>query len=316
MPSQPYLLLQTVHLQPATEWVYRGEGMVFVLAQSGSGQLMSPAGQRPFVPGDALVLSGATTGRLVAAADSRLVFGCFSLAVEHLSPLFDGWEIAVLPAVVEGFKTAKYYAAAESTARETHRLVSHLPERVGLEYRSQLLRAAAVVLAVEFKEIRQRHNHAVPIEERMVQVFEKLSNAEILNSSAAELATRFGCTRRHLDRLFLQHFGISASALRTEMRLIKAMALLRNPEAKVINVANECGFNHLGLFNVRFKKRFGVSPGQWRERASQSPMTPPQGGGHPGSCRLRSIGLCPDAVSSPVVTPPAPAGGKLSVSAK
>ncbi len=31
--------------------------------------------------------------------------------------------------------------------------------------------------------------------------------------------------------------------------------------SKVINVATQCGFNHLGLFNTCFKRRFGISPG-------------------------------------------------------
>jgi AraC-like DNA-binding protein len=52
-----------------------------------------------------------------------------------------------------------------------------------------------------------------------------------------------------------------------EIRVLKAASLLRNPDEKVINVAEQCGFNHLGLFNTCFKLRFGVSPGQWRNQA-------------------------------------------------
>jgi hypothetical protein len=36
-------------------------------------------------------------------------------------------------------------------------------------------------------------------------------------------------------------------------------------------VADQCGFNHLGLFNTCFKKRFGTTPGQWRQRAAEKP---------------------------------------------
>jgi hypothetical protein len=76
-----------------------------------------------------------------------------------------------------------------------------------------------------------------------------------------------------LNRLFHQYFGFSLAALRMEMRLLKAMALLRDPDAKVINVAEKCGFNHLGLFNTCFKRRFGVTPGQWRN-GSLAPVSP------------------------------------------
>jgi hypothetical protein len=55
-----------------------------------------------------------------------------------------------------------------------------------------------------------------------------------------------------------------------EMRLLKAVSLLRDADAKIINVADQCGFNHLGLFNTCFKRRFGMSPGQWRKSKIQS----------------------------------------------
>jgi len=113
----------------------------------------------------------------------------------------------------------------------------------------------------------------------MIQVFEKLSSAELLNLSVDDLAVRFSCSRRHLNRLFHQHFGLSITSLRMEIRLLKAVSLLRNPQAKVINVAEQCGFNHLGLFNTCFKRRFGVSPGQWRK----SGMTVPPLSASPGS---------------------------------
>jgi len=92
-----------------------------------------------------------------------------------------------------------------------------------------------------------------------------------------ELAVMFGCCRRHLNRLFHQYFGFSVGALKTEMRLLKAVSLLRDVNTKVINVADQCGFNHLGLFNNSFKKRFGVSPGRWRNLASQEKNLPMSG---------------------------------------
>jgi AraC-like DNA-binding protein len=89
-----------------------------------------------------------------------------------------------------------------------------------------------------------------------------------------ELAKKFNCSRRHLTRLFHQHFGVSVGALRMEMRLLKAVSLLADPEAKVIDVAEKCGFNHLGLFNTCFKRRFGSSPGQWRKSVTEAKSLP------------------------------------------
>jgi Helix-turn-helix domain len=70
---------------------------------------------------------------------------------------------------------------------------------------------------------------------------------------------------------------------------------LRNLDSKIIHVAEECGFNHLGLFNTCFKRRFGVSPGEWRKQARFQESAPPKGTAP--VCSLESKGLCPLAMS-------------------
>ena len=76
------------------------------------------------------------------------------------------------------------------------------------------------------------------------------------------------------------------------MRLLRAAALLRDPTAKVVNVADECGFHHLGLFNTFFRRRFGACPTEWRVKVPQSESRLVRLlDGHPG-CELRAQGLC------------------------
>lgn len=127
----------------------------------------------------------------------------------------------------------------------------------------------------------------------MLHVFEELSATELLTLSVGNMAHKFGCSRRHLNRLFHQHFGCSVASLRMEVRLLKSLALLRDPSVKVINVAEQCGFNHLGFFNACFKKRFGNTPGQWRKGGANGGGTVSDlDVGHP-SCPMHAHGLCP-----------------------
>jgi AraC-like DNA-binding protein len=102
-------------------------------------------------------------------------------------------------------------------------------------------------------------------EELMLESFAKLSADEILSISVEEFAGKFQCGPQGLSRLFQRHFGISIGAMKLEIRLLKARSLLRAPGTKVKNVADGLGFNHLGLFNACFEKRFGVNPGKWRK---------------------------------------------------
>ena len=198
-----------------------------------------------------------------------------------------------------GFKTAKLFPAASPVAKESHRRLAKMPAQVNLEHRCQLLQVAAGILAVEFNRAKSQRVGFVRPEEHMVQVFEQITAVELLRLSVGELANRFGCSRRHLNRLFHHFFGISVAALRMEMRLLRSVTLLRDPDAKVIRVAEDCGFNHLGLFNICFKRRFGASPGEWRKRAMKSGGRPGQRDAEAAACPLQINGVCPSVRQLP-----------------
>jgi AraC-like DNA-binding protein len=162
-----------------------------------------------------------------------------------------------------------------------------------------LLRVAAAILNGEFRAAHHQRVGLGQVEERIIRVFEELSVDQLLGLSIEELAARFGCSRRHLNRLFHHYFGFSVGALRMEMRLLKAVSLLRDVNAKVINVAAQCGFNHLGLFNTCFKRRFGVSPGCWRKQAALEKSRPATVPGEDSACPLQAKGLCPLVAGKP-----------------
>jgi transcriptional regulator GlxA family with amidase domain len=168
-----------------------------------------------------------------------------------------------------------------------------VPPQLNLEHRSQLVRLVSAILSAELKTVQSSRVGFVRIEDRMLQVFERLSVVELSTLSVGELADKFRCSRRHLNRLFHQHFGCSVAALRMEMRLLKAASLLRDPDAKIINVAGDCGFSHLGLFNTCFKRRFGTSPGRWRKTALQAESESSALSVAAPDCPLRSKGFCP-----------------------
>ena len=297
MLTQDHLMLRLVRLKPEEEWFITGEGLAFVFPTGGTAKFVLGPVMQSLAPGDVFVVSAESGGKLLAPAKGESAFWYFSLKLEHLFPLFASNEISLLHAVSDRFRNAKLFPSASPLARACHRLIGEVPPQFTLDHRSQLLRVAAAILTMEFQTAQPQRVGFVRAEEHMIQVFEKLSTAELLSSSVGELAAKFGCSRRHLNRLFHQHFGVSVAALRMEMRLIKAVSLLRDPNAKVIRVAEECGFNHLGLFNTCFKRRFGASPGQWRTQHTQARRGPMSNSGklgeENGGCPLRATGICP-----------------------
>ena len=93
---------------------------------------------------------------------------------------------------------------------------------------------------------------------------------ELVNLSFAELVNVSRCTPRHLSRIFYEVVGMSFRAKRAELRLALACDLLASTEFKILDVALESGFQSLSLFNLMFARRFGMSPGKWRQKQLES----------------------------------------------
>jgi AraC-like DNA-binding protein len=313
MMTQEFLNLQCIQLESSQEWSLKGDHLSFVFPKAGIGKWVAGAGSQQLASGDLLVLNPYSGGKVCPADSGAVDFACFSVQMEHLFPLFESSEICLLQNISDGFRTPRLFPAGSPIAKECHRRLTGIPAQASLDHRSHLLQVAAAVLTDAFSHANAARVGFSRPEDHLIQVFKKLTATELLSLAVGDLAAKFGCSRRHLNRLFHQYFGISVAALRMEMRLLKSVSLLRDPDAKVIRVAEDCGFNQLGLFNTCFKRRFGASPGEWRKKhlrpvRSLKPVAPAA-----NSCPLQINGLCPlngsgmdsnHAMSCEVAAPP------------
>lgn len=293
MFSADHLSLKTLRLRANEEWVSPGRGFSFLFPRKGSATYFLGPLAFGLNPGDVLVGNGEPRGRVSASGEGEVLLQLFSIAFEHLYPLFGSREIGLLGMVADSLKRSRLYQATTGVARECHRLLESAPPRLDFQHRTHLLQMAATVLYEEIEAAEARRWAAARPDEHVAEILERLTAGELLNSSVEELAQKFGFCRRHLNRLFRQCFGLSIRQLRLEMRMIKAATLLRDPSAKVINVAGECGFNNLGLFNATFKQRFDMAPGQFRNQHREPERR--LGGPNLGRqlCALQKAGLCP-----------------------
>jgi AraC-like DNA-binding protein len=263
--NNDYLTLKLRRHKGSEPMDLTGRGLLFLILKGGQGACQCGASLQRLGPGAVLVVDSASRAKILARENGALIFWFFVAEFEHLFPLFSGREICLLQKVAESFKTGRVYPASSPLAKECLRLVEEVPVQFSLDHRSHVLRIVSAILTAEFKAAQPKLADLVPVRDHVLQVFERLQTNELLSLPVGELAKKFNCSRRHLNRLFHQHFGVSVAALRMEMRLLKAVSLLVDPNAKIIYVAEKCGFNHLGLFNTCFRKRFGASPGQWRK---------------------------------------------------
>jgi AraC-like DNA-binding protein len=104
--------------------------------------------------------------------------------------------------------------------------------------------------------------------ERLRSLLQKTPVSELVEMSFSELARMTNCTTRHLSRTFHELVGVSFSDQRAETRMARARELLATSNSKVVEVALESGYRSLSMFNLVFTRRFGTSPGRWRQKNS------------------------------------------------
>ncbi len=69
-------------------------------------------------------------------------------------------------------------------------------------------------------------------------------------------------------RVFKEELGISPIEFIIEERIKLASSLLKNPEFRIKDVYFESGFNSLSYFNRMFKKKYKVSPSEYKHQAA------------------------------------------------
>ena len=75
-----------------------------------------------------------------------------------------------------------------------------------------------------------------------------------------DVAEHAGISERYLRRLFSQYLNLSPLEYLNQMRINKAVELLRNTEMSVKEVCYLCGFQSPQYFSRIFKQQMGVSP--------------------------------------------------------
>jgi len=86
----------------------------------------------------------------------------------------------------------------------------------------------------------------------------------------SDLAAQVGLGTSRLEHLFKSEAQVSIRAYILERRLIEAAAMLSGTEERISAISYSVGFRDPSNFNHAFKKRFGVSPRDYRANISSA----------------------------------------------
>jgi AraC-like DNA-binding protein len=261
----PHLAIKEVSVLPGGEWLPKLFGWSLIQVKSGTGYWLQAQSSRELEAGMVLLVADHVQGSIRASQLGGLSLYSFSVIPARLTGLITLGEqdflrtaasrkefsLQVLPPLNPvAVKMNELYAGRKSG---------------GLLFRLKLIQLFAEVFGNELEQAVSNYETS-DAKERLRMYLRETPSDELLEVSFNELAQVTCCTSRHLGRIFHDVVGMSFREKRDEIRLARARELLATSKSKVVEVALESGYKSLSLFNLMFTRRFGTSPGKWRQK--------------------------------------------------
>lgn len=99
-----------------------------------------------------------------------------------------------------------------------------------------------------------------------------LTDEEGLRLGLTRMIDVGGVSRGHLSRVMRARHGCTAVQFLTERRLVHGATLLGTTSDPVESIARRCGFDGASYFGRLFRRRFGMSPRDYRSAARSGPL--------------------------------------------
>jgi AraC-like DNA-binding protein len=103
-------------------------------------------------------------------------------------------------------------------------------------------------------------------EQPFAELIEFLKDNLRRDISVEEMADVMHLSRSHFTRIFSKEMGMSPRMYLEDLRLKTALGLLFKEQMSVKETAALCGIYDVNYFCRLFKKRYGISPGKYREK--------------------------------------------------
>jgi AraC-like DNA-binding protein len=150
-------------------------------------------------------------------------------------------------------------------------------EVVVLELRARLLRLANSVLE-NYRPATDTAEPACPRQQTNLEKSEAMACFVARNyTSRIQVKDIAECVGLHPDyaaTLFRKTFGTTLNVLMTRHRVAHAQRQLVTSDEKIVNIAQDSGFDSLSRFNRAFKQLAGTTPREYRKTLGQSPPEP------------------------------------------
>ena len=114
------------------------------------------------------------------------------------------------------------------------------------------------------KEREKKASSIIEIAQKYIQ--QEFGNPEI---SLEKVAMEIGLTPSYFSSVFKKETGEAFVEYLTRLRLEEAMRMLKKTDEKIHVISEKTGYSDAGYFSYVFKKKYGVSPLQYRRQRKQ-----------------------------------------------
>ncbi|MBQ7364176.1 MAG: helix-turn-helix transcriptional regulator [Clostridia bacterium] len=121
--------------------------------------------------------------------------------------------------------------------------------------------------ALMFEILAELENNTVPEKKRTViakDIKRYIASEYHAPLSLGDIAARYGYSEDYTIKLFKKEYGTTPYQYLIKKRLQEAERLLLSTTMSVEEISRKVGYNDFSTFYRDFKKRFGVSPGEYR----------------------------------------------------
>lgn len=232
---------------------------------SGMGYWLQPQSSTEIGTGTVLLAAAGTRGQIRASQLDGLSLCFFNVIPARLTGLITFGELEFLHQAASRSEPGSRLLVPHHPIARKMRELRARQDRGGLLSRLTLLELFVAAFGRELERaVVPRTNGDAKA--RLRSFLAEMPPKALLETSFGELAQMLHCTPRHLNRIFSEAAGMSFRDKRADIQLAQARDLLATSDAKIVDVALESGYKSLSLFNAMFARRFGTSPGRWRQQ--------------------------------------------------
>lgn len=189
--------------------------------------------------------------------------------VDMRMPLMDGVDFLSIASrnhpycqyiVVSGYDAFEYAQAAIRV-----NVVDYLLKPIERSELEQALRRA--ILRLPERDLRAEENSPVQVISAVKEYIDRHFREDI---RVDELAERFFFSREYLSKLFREQYGCPLYEYVLKVRMDSAKESLRDPGISIHKISEEMGYSNANYFGKAFKRRYGITPSEFRSQAEES----------------------------------------------